>query len=652
MLLVMAMRNSADYDEFWHLKMGQDWLQYGLSPWVDHYSFTFQGEAIKNPPVIFQAILAGLVNMFGEYGGLIALKVIAFLLILSLVVVWLRQLQAPVPIFLAVLPLLVAVLQFRTQVRPELFSFSFIVISFLLYRRSRLRLDFSSIAPIALLLAAWSAYHSSILGYVIFFGLFVDIAVRLLRDGGQLREWVLWCLWGLVLVSVGFANASLSHPLISTLQFSDKWNIYISEYHAPSDYLKYFAVHIFLLCTLAAIAGALIMKRFGYLLILAVFVYSGFTMARMVAPAMIVVLLIFSDLYTDFLKRSGPRNHQRLGQGLVTLLMIVLCGLSLFQSVRASRSFMEENRSSWTKFPVALVDHFKRSGMAGNIFNEYEMGGYLLYRLSPDSKVYIDGRTGILYPVEHYEQLLEAKTFPDAFKHEVERYDISYAVLQATGENASAMHHAGFSLDFLDIRYALYTRGSGSLQNFGYLWARPECIDSVDYKALSEEMTPYQDSSRAQQAMNGLLRLMAGYTLAENRSDLLRQAAARLGLNDDGSRMIAHAALAIGDYSLTLSVLESLEQRVPVDDITKVRALLGLGDVRGAAKGLVEALDYPWRTLLLDENRLQLWAIEQIEDRGEADSALTVHRERLKKLLETNGYESEKAMSPDQFCLS
>ena len=41
------------FDVYWHLRMGVDWVTLGLSPWIDHYSYTFSGEEIRNPPVLF-----------------------------------------------------------------------------------------------------------------------------------------------------------------------------------------------------------------------------------------------------------------------------------------------------------------------------------------------------------------------------------------------------------------------------------------------------------------------------------------------------------------------------------------------------------------------------------------------------------------------
>jgi hypothetical protein len=49
-----ALRDTKSYDSYWHLKMGEDWVESGLSPWQDNYSFTYRDSKITSPPVFFR----------------------------------------------------------------------------------------------------------------------------------------------------------------------------------------------------------------------------------------------------------------------------------------------------------------------------------------------------------------------------------------------------------------------------------------------------------------------------------------------------------------------------------------------------------------------------------------------------------------------
>ena len=43
-------------------------------------------------------------------------------------------------------------------------------------------------------------------------------------------------------------------------------------------------------------------------------------------------------------------------------------------------------------YPVEAADFLDKSGLHGRVFNDYAFGGYLLWRLSPEFKFFIDGR--------------------------------------------------------------------------------------------------------------------------------------------------------------------------------------------------------------------------------------------------------------------
>jgi len=93
----------------------------------------------------------------------------------------------------------------------------------------------------------------------------------------------------------------------------------------------------------------------------------------------------------------------------------------MLNSLKLARDYLQENRRLAGLFPEKLVDHMVSNLEPGRIFNSYELGGYLVYRLPRGYPNYIDGRTGILYPLEHYKKLLAVKAFTATFTAEVEK---------------------------------------------------------------------------------------------------------------------------------------------------------------------------------------------------------------------------------------
>jgi hypothetical protein len=53
---------------------------------------------------------------------------------------------------------------------------------------------------------------------------------------------------------------------------------------------------------------------------------------------------------------------------------------------------------TWTPTPAGAVAFMQRRGLHGNILNQFEWGEYLIWQMSDRSKVFIDGRTELVYP--------------------------------------------------------------------------------------------------------------------------------------------------------------------------------------------------------------------------------------------------------------
>ncbi len=79
-------------------------------------------------------------------------------------------------------------------------------------------------------------------------------------------------------------------------------------------------------------------------------------------------------------------------------------------------------------FPVSAVDCFQLHPPAGNGFNYFPWGGYLLYRLWPVEKVFIDGQTDFYGEnlTRQYEQVI---TLSDGWEDVLRQYDIRWVMM-------------------------------------------------------------------------------------------------------------------------------------------------------------------------------------------------------------------------------
>jgi len=488
MLAVTTRRYNVSYDSFWHLQTGLDWLASGQSLWRDHFSFTFNGEAV-HPPYMFDILLGWLVSHLGFEPGFQVYKLSSFMLVFGLVVFFLRKLRAPAVVYCLVLPLLVVLLQLRSIVRPELISYSFIVLAVILYYRARSVMSAANMLPVVALMLVWSNYHSPIFGYIIFFGYFIDIALQQLHDRASFRTWLKWLVWGLAVFAVGFLHPGFNHSVISSLLFPSEWKSLIQEYQSAVLYREVAAIYALIAIALVTLVLSLRNRQFGLLFVCAFLIISSVDMVRLVTPNGIVILCVFawmvSEIDLGYQLQRLPSSLSRTIGGFVIILLV----LSFSSAVEQARSFMVENRTSNANFPKDVVDYMVDHDISGRIFNAYGAGGYLIYRLSPHSQVYIDGRTGILYPLEHYYRFADAEKSAKILRAEIEKYDINLAVLKNKQRNFSLVRDTGIlGLDYVGIKFSLFRRDNPNFPVLGTLLANPACWNADMSSALEEEL--------------------------------------------------------------------------------------------------------------------------------------------------------------------
>jgi hypothetical protein len=71
----------------------------------------------------------------------------------------------------------------------------------------------------------------------------------------------------------------------------------------------------------------------------------------------------------------------------------------------ASGAFFELRAATW-KFPVAAADFILQNRIPGPLFNTWEDGGYLIWRLWPQQRVFIDGRALSETAHQDYQEIL------------------------------------------------------------------------------------------------------------------------------------------------------------------------------------------------------------------------------------------------------
>ncbi|MEK6692729.1 MAG: tetratricopeptide repeat protein, partial [Nitrospirota bacterium] len=176
------------------------------------------------------------------------------------------------------------------------------------------------------------------------------------------------------------------------------------------------------------------------ILLLVVFSAMSFMSIRYLIFYMCVSAPILAGLILNlkderiFEKISGYLNQREI------ILNSIACiaGIYLiFNTIPflAKYEFKEDTRFA---FPKDAADFLNKHEIKGNIFNEYGFGGYLIWRLYPEKRVFIDGRTLEPEFMNEYRTIASADSgMQKSWEEIIGKYNISYIVmppLYPTGE--------------------------------------------------------------------------------------------------------------------------------------------------------------------------------------------------------------------------
>ena len=211
---------------------------------------------------------------------------------------------------------------------------------------------------------------------------------------------------------------------------------------------------------------------------LGLFVISGVRQTQFSLPVILLSLVPAIQILKERLKLSIT---------IITIIIIIIFILFL-----SSLYFYRQEVSSVLRLYPNQAIPFIKANLKGNMFNEYHMGGYLLYKLGPEIKTFIDGRTDMFLPqvlpeyyklTYDYHNNFEDSDFKNYFNFLVSKYDVSWAIL--TTERWTPIRRLArllredpsWHLVFFDDKADIYVRddgkNSGVIDNFEIKAATP-----------------------------------------------------------------------------------------------------------------------------------------------------------------------------------
>lgn len=466
-IFAMATRAVVDTDLYWHLAAGRYIVETRTVPTVDPFSSTMIGKPWVDIYWLAQAVWYLIYQAWG-LGGL-ALWVAA-LATTALAFVW-KQLSGPVFVRALIIILAAVVSGPVWTARPHLMTYVLTaVVAYLLFLYKWKQIDRLWLIP--LLFVLWVNLHGGYIAGFMLLGAFIagEAASNWLHfAGSEIVSWrrlrkvfIVAVISGVVLlINPQTINAVLL-PLktvgLQTVQAS------IDEWASPNFHELFQQPMIWmLLATMGVIGWSGRRLDVTDAITLAVFAYISFLARRNLGLFALVCAPILSRHAAALWEKSrwGRRSLSR-GQPILNWIILSVLGVAVIVKLLIPLSPAVQQQADRAVLPIGAADWIAQQRPSGSMFNSYNFGGYLLWRLWPDYPVYVDGRTDLYDGAslrEYQTVMLTAPGFEEVF----DRRGVGFIVIERDAPLAVWLAQSShWSRSYEDDQTVIFVRQNGA----------------------------------------------------------------------------------------------------------------------------------------------------------------------------------------------
>lgn len=451
-LIVLVFNDLVDPDYWWHLATGEYILEHRSLPDGDVFSYTFEGRPWVLHEWLFQVVLALTHQLAGDF-GVHALTAGLTVWALSIAHGAARHFLPDHRALLILLTLAVAaLLVMAAHPRPQLFSYVFFSAYLDILLAYRYRGEVKGLWLLPPMMVLWVNLHGAYPVGMVLIGLFVLAE----GEGGGIVRWRKPEGWRRMRTLLGVGLATLLASAVNpdhVLHWLYPFQIAgmkvaqsgLLEWESPDFHMAY--AKLFLGLVLGYfVAGAYRWHRpdLADLVVPGFFAVMGFVAVRHMPLAVLALLPFLARTLAD-----GPLDELRRGSGrlgawwglhvsggtalgdreyVFNWILAVGVTLALLAVYPARQAGSAERLNE--SLPVKAADYILSAGVEGNMFNTYHYGGYLIHRLWPGRKVFIDGRAdlyGDAFIREEYDVIHDGRP---GWKSAMERHAIDYVVCE------------------------------------------------------------------------------------------------------------------------------------------------------------------------------------------------------------------------------
>jgi hypothetical protein len=411
-VFVIALAPREDTDLWWHLKDGAYIWSHHTVPTADFYSFTFAGHAWVDHEWLCELLLYGLYTLGGPWGPIVGF---AAIICATFGLVYARMASLGVHRILGLFVLAAAFVASSATwgARPQMLTLFFLaVFGLLLERYMRLR-DRRYLYPLPPLMVLWANLHGGwVLGIVLMGAFLVGEALNISLTAEAPLMWSEWrdlAVITVVTLAATFLNpngvSEVLYPLvwITPTAYSNVLNEWVSpDFHQPT----FMVFDAMLLTFIVALFVSRTRPNWTHIVLAVVFTHLALSESRNVAVWSVVMAPVLAFVIQSAIDTAVPTRYRVAdGRGAVrprtqrilnwTLLALVVVLYPLEASHFINGGSLASNQR--TQFPEGAAAYLQHHSLPTNVFANYAWGGYLIWKLYPHYRDFIDGRANTLY---------------------------------------------------------------------------------------------------------------------------------------------------------------------------------------------------------------------------------------------------------------
>lgn len=362
-------KNIYCFDMWWHLATGELILKNHIIPKTDPFSYTKFGEPWIDHEWLAQVIFYSIYKKSGML-GLTIFKCLILTLALYLVYLNIRKKCDPLVSLTFTFFSCVLLNCLGIPTRPLIFTLFFLSLTFYL-------LENEKYSPLFIIFPLWVNFHA---GFIL--GTFILTFYAMRRKEAKL----------LIPIALCFLNPYTYKIFLYPLQYakSSVHTAHITEWQSPSFH-KLSPFEAFLLASffIFPFSSPSIFELFLFV----IFVHFSLFAVRNIMFFAIIAMPIIAWNFSKMLKKIVEKSDPKINYIANIFIPSFFIGLIIFGSF-ANFLFVKKMKFNEDEiFPSKACEEVKK--LEGNLFNLYAWGGYIIWKLYPEKKVFIDGRADL-----------------------------------------------------------------------------------------------------------------------------------------------------------------------------------------------------------------------------------------------------------------